>query len=977
MNGRPCLVEELESAFLPGDGPLPHVLRRPGRRSACVRLGAEPASLVFALDGSRELEQVVADARAAHGHDGPALLVRLLAELGERGFLRGVAAADIGDAPPAGLLTRVFRPRRWRWRRAPAAIERIYRRGGWLFVTRPAGAGFVVLAAAGLAAFVALIIRGGVSPLLVGGELGIGAACFLGGRAALVGFHELAHGLALQRFGHRVAGAGISLMAIFPYAYVDTSPAWLERRRRRLVVTAAGPLCDLVLGGTAAIAALLTHGIPSEIGYQLALAGYLAALLNLNPCLERDGYYLLADALQLPGLRGAALGELTRSLSGSQAPGPRADAAQAAPPARVYRASRRFTPLLWFGCAVVAWGVIGSGLMISSLWGGLSSLEAVVPRDLSLGLLLGLWLLLLTPTGLLVGRPLAQRARHRQREASPRRAAGAGTEPPAAAASTRDPDALSRDRSPIVRLARQVLDDASLRQRVRALGPPPQFEALGDRELRSSVAGVVLAAGGESLGLTHAIDVVTPAIGSAAHGVIADTNLSQLGALLGIHHSDTPSAPGLEQALGPADASKPEPLLYEPAGTTASTGGATAVSADASDAAASTVYDNALGTGLSLPPWPGDGVGQVGIAHWMAAGAKSAGLPGPLPVMAALVESNLDNNACCDLDSKGYFQMRESIWNIPPWTNYFEEPDLQLAWFIHQALDVREQAVAAGDPSFGDNSSEWGNWIADVENPAAQFRYRYQLRLSEAEGLLAQPDTASGSGSLVDVTTSDGDATAAGTGAADAGDTGAAGTATTPGTTQTVTVIETITPTPAGTDTTVTDTTTTADTTTAADTTDGRRHDHGRGHDHDRGHRYDTTPATTRDSTAGTEGSSPAGEPSFSAVQPAEHRDGDAGQRRADVHCGVSDGATPTPRPRRDARDGRMRRRRDAPGRVRPARPRPVHRDNARHGPPHRVRNAGHDRDAVAGGRLHVRDPQSGEHGEPRRGLLRHRRHPI
>ena len=43
---------------------------------------------------------------------------------------------------------------------------------------------------------------------------------------------------------------------------------------------------------------------------------------------------------------------------------------------------------------------------------------------------------------------------------------------------------------------------------------------------------------------------------------------------------------------------------------------------------------------------------------------------------------------------------------------------------------------AAARPTFVKDSSKWGEWIADVERPAEQYRGRYQLRLDEARGLL-------------------------------------------------------------------------------------------------------------------------------------------------------------------------------------------------------------------------------------------------
>ena len=63
-------------------------------------------------------------------------------------------------------------------------------------------------------------------------------------------------------------------------------------------------------------------------------------------------------------------------------------------------------------------------------------------------------------------------------------------------------------------------------------------------------------------------------------------------------------------------------------------------------------------------------------------------------------------------------------------------PELQAKWFIDQALAVKKQRIAAGDANFGKDPSKWGEWIADIERPAAQYRYRYQLQLDAARQLL-------------------------------------------------------------------------------------------------------------------------------------------------------------------------------------------------------------------------------------------------
>jgi hypothetical protein len=120
----------------------------------------------------------------------------------------------------------------------------------------------------------------------------------------------------------------------------------------------------------------------------------------------------------------------------------------------------------------------------------------------------------------------------------------------------------------------------------------------------------------------------------------------------------------------------------------------------------------------------------------MARQAQKAGLPPELPVMAALVESGLRNLNYGDADSVGFFQMRLSIWNQGEYAGYPQSAELQLKWFLDQAGDLQKKRLSDGVGGFGKDPNAFGNWIADVERPAAQYRGRYQLRLDEARKLI-------------------------------------------------------------------------------------------------------------------------------------------------------------------------------------------------------------------------------------------------
>ena len=79
--------------------------------------------------------------------------------------------------------------------------------------------------------------------------------------------------------------------------------------------------------------------------------------------------------------------------------------------------------------------------------------------------------------------------------------------------------------------------------------------------------------------------------------------------------------------------------------------------------------------------------------------------------------------------------MRTGIWNRGAYAGYRDHAELQIQWFIDQALAVR--AAHAGDPAYGRDRSRWGEWVADVEQPAAIYRGRYETQLPEAQALLA------------------------------------------------------------------------------------------------------------------------------------------------------------------------------------------------------------------------------------------------
>jgi putative peptide zinc metalloprotease protein len=152
---------------------------------------------------------------------------------------------------------------------------------------------------------------------VVASKIGLGGLVFLAGRFIVVAVHESAHGMAMASFGRKVQRAGLKLLFIFPYAFVDTSEAYFEPRRRRIAISAAGPVSDFSIGAVFALCCLLMpEGTVRDIFFNLAFAAYVGAFFNLNPFIDRDGYQILVDVLREPGLRRRAKAQFSRRLSG-------------------------------------------------------------------------------------------------------------------------------------------------------------------------------------------------------------------------------------------------------------------------------------------------------------------------------------------------------------------------------------------------------------------------------------------------------------------------------------------------------------------------------------------------------------------------------------------------------------------------------------------------------------------------------------
>jgi putative peptide zinc metalloprotease protein len=116
--------------------------------------------------------------------------------------------------------------------------------------------------------------------------------------------HESGHALALVHYGRRVKSAGFMIYFGSPSFFIESADGLMMERRQRMVQAFAGGYAEMIFCGIAAILLWAFPGGPlAAILYRFAVLGYLVIFLNWIPLLELDGYFIVADLIQVPDLR--------------------------------------------------------------------------------------------------------------------------------------------------------------------------------------------------------------------------------------------------------------------------------------------------------------------------------------------------------------------------------------------------------------------------------------------------------------------------------------------------------------------------------------------------------------------------------------------------------------------------------------------------------------------------------------------------
>jgi putative peptide zinc metalloprotease protein len=322
-NFRPLARPGWALKHLKGDHDLDYYVLKGLDEPGYIRLSERDVFFWELMDGRHSLRDLLVAYFQRYQAIGTERLLDLLDELTKKGFLQNTEPVR----PPeplgwtgkslavANRLMGAFFQKQIALQGADQAITRLYQSFGWRFYTRPGQILLAVIALAGFAGFISILLRGGQSLFVVEGSLALGLIALGVASTLSIFLHELGHALTVKSYNRQVRKLGFMIYFGMPAFFVDTSDIWMEPKGPRLQASLAGPYVSFLVGSVASLAMIASPSpLVADLLFTLAALSFIDAFFNLNPLLELDGYFILMDWLEMPLLRKRSLDFVRRPL---------------------------------------------------------------------------------------------------------------------------------------------------------------------------------------------------------------------------------------------------------------------------------------------------------------------------------------------------------------------------------------------------------------------------------------------------------------------------------------------------------------------------------------------------------------------------------------------------------------------------------------------------------------------------------------
>lgn len=108
--------------------------------------------------------------------------------------------------------------------------------------------------------------------------------------------HEMGHSITSKKYGVITNEIGFGFYSIFPVFYIDLGEVWRLSEDKRIIINLSGIFAQLLIGSL-----LFTINIFINDNYlitNLLYINFIILLLNFNPFLKFDGYWVVSDLLK-------------------------------------------------------------------------------------------------------------------------------------------------------------------------------------------------------------------------------------------------------------------------------------------------------------------------------------------------------------------------------------------------------------------------------------------------------------------------------------------------------------------------------------------------------------------------------------------------------------------------------------------------------------------------------------------------------
>jgi CRP-like cAMP-binding protein/pSer/pThr/pTyr-binding forkhead associated (FHA) protein len=311
------ITEVVARSFVSVRGETYYVLKNKRNRTY-LRLDPQQYELWTLMDGTRTVQELTVEYFTRFGALSFSKVMGLIEQLYSHGFFveqpvrvydrLGAKLKRRRTSHLVDVAVQRFLQTRFPLRHLDRRLESMYRSVAWPFYSRAANRLYLLIILAGFALFVLQLVQGTAILNTNGQSLGAGLVILLVAYFLTLAVHELAHALTVKHFGGEVHEGGVMLYFGSPALFANTTDIWLSPRRARILASWSGPYSSLIIAGGASIASFfLPHSSIGQVLFQAAFMFFLGSLLNMNPLLELDGYFMLMDYLEIPLLRRKAL----------------------------------------------------------------------------------------------------------------------------------------------------------------------------------------------------------------------------------------------------------------------------------------------------------------------------------------------------------------------------------------------------------------------------------------------------------------------------------------------------------------------------------------------------------------------------------------------------------------------------------------------------------------------------------------------